>query len=217
MQLFNQTLTGRTWNYTLICIRSLLEVQGKMVLSAEKTDWYIGGALSWRVLWPPVAGLMPPRWCWSPSPVLSCHPTQTVKQVRMKLSLRFILTQTQEAIIFKNFRDEAIMPGISGKKWERSRPGRCSYQRIGLPQALIGILRQEAGEAFGDLFVDRNQAMFEDQHPDPTPLCRSEARFGQQFLLGHRRIIYPVARGIQDLSHPFDTIQLIDEDVRIYQ
>lgn len=35
---FDQALTGSAWNCTLMCVRSLLEIRGKMTLLAERAD-----------------------------------------------------------------------------------------------------------------------------------------------------------------------------------
>lgn len=95
-----------------------------------------------------------------------------------------------------DFRYETVMPGVSGDQWERSRPGCCGHQRIGLPQAVIDIFHQEAGEAFGNRFVHWDQSMFEKQHPNPMPLCRREAGLRQELFLGYHRVVNPMVGGI---------------------
>jgi len=88
---------------------------------------------------------------------------------------------------------------------------------IGLPQAVIDIFRQEAGEAFGNRFVHWDQSMFEKQPPNPMPLCRRKARLRQELFLGDHRVVNPMVGGIQDRPHPFDAVQVVNKDVSVHK
>jgi hypothetical protein len=48
-------------------------------------------------------------------------------------------------------------------------------------------------------------------------LCRRQARFRQQLLPGHHRVVHRVAGRLLKCAHLFDAVQVINEDVRIHQ
>lgn len=107
------------------------------------------------------------------------------------------------------------MFNISGEQREISRPRCCGDQRVGVSQALMAILLQKSRELFGDIFVSWDETMLQQQELDPTALRRGETRLCQQLFSRYRRVVNPVSGRVEYLAHSFDTIQIIDKNVRV--
>lgn len=51
---------------------------------------------------------------------------------------------------------------------------------------------------------------------NPPSFCRRKAGFRQQLLSGHRGVVDPVARSIQNFPHAFGAIQVVNENICIH-
>src|SRR2546422_6753416 len=93
-----------------------------------------------------------------------------------------------------DFRDEAVVPAVSGDEREASAPGGGRDQRVGLAEALTGVLGQEPREALRNRIVDRDQPVCQEKTLDSLSLGGREAGFPEQLFPGHGGVGNPVAR-----------------------